>query len=63
MKYKQLFIGAVIGVLAGILVGVVASNRYSITASKDTSIKLDKLTGRTWVYHWELGSWVAIPNR
>ena len=63
MKYKQLFTGVVIGVLVGILLGVVASERYSITACNDISIKLDKLTGRTWVFHFELGSWVAIPNR
>jgi hypothetical protein len=62
MKSKALFIGIVIGLVVGLLLGT-AYRPYSITSSGERSFKINRVTGKAWIFHWELGTWVEVPNR
>ena len=62
MKTKEFFAGIAIGLIVGSLLGFFP-HPYSITTSGDKSFKINRLTGTTWIFHWELGQWVEVPNR
>jgi hypothetical protein len=64
MKTKYLLLGLLLGLLLSAIV-VFFLPPYAITTTGGRSFKINRLTGASWVFHWETGppQWVPVPNR
>jgi len=69
MKYNQLIIGAIVGIVLGCLGTLVGkyylapTDQFSVQVmNEDVAIKLNKTTGETWLYNRVVGSWMKLSN-
>ena len=65
MKYRDLIIGLLFGLIAGFvsswLICTAQNNRYALSGGS-WSVKMDTKTGEAWYVYPGVGKWIQITN-
>jgi hypothetical protein len=62
MKNNHLVIGLLLGLIIGCILGLIYQP-YSIVVGDNRMIKINKITGNTWLYYGDDNGWRQLPTK